>query len=155
MTGVPFGTSPPLNPGQEYDVVYQEGPPVLLSFKEFATAAASPVYIQNQNLELHKNLFFHQHDFIKISYVVNGTCFHLHNRDVGYLFAGDLIIIPPGVMHAYVGPNNLDYIDLLIYPELLPRRHMESIAKLAGFSHLFEAKPSFNVQADGWRHQPP
>ncbi|MGE5558440.1 MAG: AraC family transcriptional regulator [Bacillota bacterium] len=142
LSGIPFGTGPALNPGQEYDVVYREGPPVLLSFKESAETAGYPVYMQNNK----GDLFFHQHDFIEMTYIISGSAFHINTHAIDYLFAGDLVIIPPGVMHAYIGSSNLNFIDLLFYPELLPSRDLKNILDLSVFSHLLAERPAFTIR---------
>ncbi|MEK4514916.1 helix-turn-helix domain-containing protein [Paenibacillus sp. FSL H8-0122] len=43
----------------------------------------------------------HQHDFVELAYVVQGTGIHLAGEDKMQVTQGDVLVIPPGVSHVF------------------------------------------------------
>ena len=49
---------------------------------------------------------YHAHDFIEISYIVNGYCTHLMNGEESVLSKGDIFILMPNDYHAFFHQKN-------------------------------------------------
>lgn len=145
LKGTPFGASPP-SPGYDnYDKVYSESPDALLSFKKYALESEYPVLVRTSS---GNKSFFHQHDFYELIYVKTGSCFHLRQNQLTYLFAGDFIMIPPETNHIYFGGANTFLVNIMIYLELLPNRLLHEISNLNGFQDLFTGKACFRLKTE-------
>lgn len=142
LTGVPFGTSPSEKPGNEYDVVYRDSPDVLLSFKEAAKKNDFSYHISSSGLP---SSFYHQHDFLELCYIKNGSCFHVYDGKYLYLFAGDWFVIPPGEYHYYMGGKNLCMVKICLYPEAFPPHILHELSQIDGCSRLFQREYRFKT----------
>ncbi|MGE5557847.1 MAG: AraC family transcriptional regulator [Bacillota bacterium] len=142
LKGTPFGAGPPIRKFTGYENVYKEGPEVLLSFKESANSTGCPLYVF---LEKQNAGFFHQHDFVEMMYIKSGSCLHSVNNKIEYLFAGDLVIIPPFMTHAFFAGKNFQVFNILFYPEVLPEKTVGNLTALPGLSDFFSPEPAFNV----------
>ncbi|WP_405115312.1 AraC family transcriptional regulator [Paenibacillus sp. FSL K6-1217] len=65
----------------------------------------------------------HQHDFLELAYVVQGTGLHLAGEDKMQVRQGDMLVIPPGVSHVFhpqdlSGTEPLLIFNCMLRPEL-------------------------------------
>ncbi len=86
----------------------------------------------------------HDHDFYEVCLVMNGTARHETARERQKLQAGDLIVVPPGGVHAFYDPRdlkvtNLYYIEDWLLSELRMFWGQDGIVPLF-FGHQLLAK---------------
>lgn len=86
---------------------------------------------------------FHCHDFYELVLVCSGSARHYMNSEALPIQAGDLILVPPGSMHGYLEPD-----DLQIYNILFCRDVFETISAdlspLPAFQMLFQVQPNLD-----------
>lgn len=149
LSGNPF--SAPLEPAWSADApenflrnFFQAQNLPAFTFRDFAQ---TNLYPYNFILTGDPHTFYHSHDFIEIFYIKSGSCLHVSERKISYLFSGDIIIIPPGASHFYISNSNsfLTY-DICIYPDLIPADLFNFIRKLDDFKHCLAADAAFNIQ---------
>lgn len=68
-----------------------------------------------------KDVSMHDHTFLELTYIAQGTVEHTLDGQTSTLYAGDYFIVDYGSRHAYRALNNegFDNIDCLFLPELL------------------------------------
>ncbi len=77
---------------------------VLLTKKEHYFTDGFPlVVIKNSQ---HAKTALHRHEFYELVYIDHGVALHSHEGQVQILTAGDLFMVLPGEMHAYISTHN-------------------------------------------------
>ena len=92
---------------------------------------------------LHQNyqIGMHAHEFVEVNLVVGGSGVHyIENRHMP-VSAGDVFVIPSGILHGYISLENLDVYHLLIKSDFFMRYHIE-LENVPGFHMLFDIAPS-------------
>ena len=78
-----------------------------------------PIYTVQVNPGRHPDRLFHGHDFMEIVLILEGTAKHLVNNYSASVSAGDLLIIRPGLKHAYTNCETMGLINIAYNPEKL------------------------------------
>ena len=85
----------------------------------------------------------HSHDFYELVLVCSGSARHYMNAEALPIQAGDLILVPPGIVHGYLEPD-----DLRIYNILFCRDVFETISAdlspLPAFQMMFQVQPNLD-----------
>lgn len=68
----------------------------------------------------HPERQFHSHDHLEVVIIVQGTALHLADNATAAVKAGDVLVLRPGVVHAYDHTADLELFNLLYYQEKLP-----------------------------------
>ncbi|MGE5557984.1 MAG: AraC family transcriptional regulator [Bacillota bacterium] len=126
----------PEDPGNDPAKIYEEGPDVLLTFKNSARKTGCPFQVHSGK---QGEVFSHQHDFVEFIYIQKGSCFHFYNGEIVNLYAGDFLVIPPGTDHYYFGGVNLTMLNILTYPEEMGDACLSQLSSLPYFSKIFRA----------------
>ncbi|MGN1450756.1 MAG: AraC family transcriptional regulator [Eubacteriales bacterium] len=82
----------------------------------------------------------HCQGFYEINIVLGGTGRHYINDSRVDVSEGCIFIIPPNMMHGYMGSEGFDVFHLLLSPEFL-NRYISDFYKLPSFFTLFELEP--------------
>jgi AraC-like DNA-binding protein len=69
--------------------------------------------------DLIKSIRTHNHDFIEIVFVIEGSCEHIYYGNKTILKPGDVFIILPYEKHSYQVNNNITLYNCIFYPEAL------------------------------------
>lgn len=102
-----------------------------------------PRYVESERLPLwveyvpggsHGACLFHNHEFSEIALVLDGSATHLMEGERAGIHPGDLLVIHPGVSHAYDDTDDLELINVVYDHRQLP------LPVLDGYS-----LPLFNV----------
>lgn len=81
-----------------------------------------PVAVKRIQAGRHPNRLYHDHDFTEIAMIEEGKPLHLLEESRARLEPGDVIVIPPGVTHAYDEAERMAVTNLICRPqELLPQ----------------------------------
>ena len=78
-----------------------------------------PVWTCRVPLGQHSERQFHSHDHLEIVIIVQGTALHLADNAAAPVKAGDVLVLRPGVVHAYDQTGDMELLNLLYYPERL------------------------------------
>ncbi|OGV53522.1 MAG: hypothetical protein A2017_15950 [Lentisphaerae bacterium GWF2_44_16] len=99
----------------------------------------------------------HSHEFVEIVVVLSGKGIHTTSFESRPIERGDVLVIPPGGVHAYDEADNLELMNVLFDPSRLPMPILD-MNKLPGFhalfainSNFFESNryyPAFHIGAD-------
>jgi AraC family transcriptional regulator, L-rhamnose operon transcriptional activator RhaR len=93
--------------------------PVRLLGKDFFLPDHVPIRVMRS--ELNESVPMHDHDFMELVLILNGSCTHrtiFGDQTVG---RGDAFILRPGAWHAYLDPGQLDLYECRFGMELLQR----------------------------------
>ena len=82
----------------------------------------------------------HSQGFYEINIVLRGEAVHFIGKRHLQVSAGDTFIIPPNVMHGYLGGAGFDVYHILISPKYLEKNGAE-LQLLPAFSSLFRLDP--------------
>ena len=61
----------------------------------------------------------HTHDFIELMYVLRGKCVHVVDGVEYPATHGDMLLINYGSLHSIVGNDDMEYVNILIKPEIM------------------------------------
>ena len=93
-----------------------------------------PLWIEHVALGTHFEKGFHDHEYSEIAIVMRGEARHLVNGTSGNIETGDVLVIHPGVSHAYDQAGSLELVNI-VYD-----RHKLSVPMLDGYSlSLFQS----------------
>ncbi|WP_339249751.1 AraC family transcriptional regulator [Paenibacillus sp. FSL P2-0136] len=70
----------------------------------------------------------HQHDFVELAYVVQGTGIHLAGEDKMQVVQGDVLVIPPGISHVF-HPQDLSGTEPLLILNCMLRPGLDSVLR--------------------------
>lgn len=70
----------------------------------------------------------HQHDFVELAYVVQGTGIHLAGEDKMQVTQGDVLVIPPGVSHVF-HPQDLSGTEPLLILNCMLRPGLDKVLR--------------------------
>ena len=86
------------------------------------------------------NKGMHSQGFYEINIVLAGEAMHFIGKSHFKVGVGDTFIIPPDVMHGYVGGSGFDVYHILISPKYL-EKHGAELQLMPAFSSLFRIDP--------------
>ncbi len=89
------------------------------------------------------NYPLHEHEFVELVVVIEGTGIHFTENLSYKLEKGDVYIVNPGVRHGYKDVDNLHLINVLYNPESLTT-HLADIGTMPGYHALFKIEPHFS-----------
>ena len=93
-----------------------------------------PLWVEHVALGTHFERGFHDHEYSEIAIVMRGEARHLVNGTSGNIETGDVLVIHPGVSHAYDQAGSLELVNI-VYD-----RHKLSVPMLDGYSlSLFQS----------------
>ena len=81
---------------------------------------------------------FHSHNFYELVLVYSGTAWHSINSVSIPIRSGDIILIPPGTVHAFLSANNLFVCNILFCHKLFASLP-ENLTKLPAFAMLLSS----------------
>ena len=79
-----------------------------------------PLWTCHVPLGLHPERQFHSHDHLEVVVIAQGTALHLADNAAAPVKAGDVLVLRPGVVHAYDQTADMELMNLLYYQERLP-----------------------------------
>lgn len=82
----------------------------------------------------------HSHDFYEINIVMGGSGTHRIEYSYINVRRGDVYVIPPNALHAYLNTKNLDVYHIIIHRSFI-RENISEAEKIPGFLHLTEIEP--------------
>lgn len=88
----------------------------------------------------------HMHNFHELVLVRRGRGVHLTESGESPIRRGDVLLIPPGVMHTYGGTEKLEIANVLFLPEELALP-LPELADTAGYHLLFPPQQRFSGSA--------
>ena len=87
----------------------------------------------------------HGHEFVELVLITSGRGTHISGGKSRTLSRGDIFVIPRGFCHEYTGTENLDLVNVLYIPELLPMPLLD-IAGVPGFEIFYKGKATDSGQ---------
>ncbi len=90
--------------------------------------------------EKNYNKGLHSQEFYEVNIVLCGEATHYIGKNKIRVAAGDSFVIPPNVMHGYVGGEGFDVYHLLIHPKYL-ELYSSRLQLIPSFSVLFKIDP--------------
>lgn len=88
------------------------------------------------------SIFKHTHEFVEINIVKSGTGYHTLASNRIKVKAGDVFVIPSGIVHSYENENSLCVYHIIICDEFMHKYH-EELSSTPGFSVFFDIEPCF------------
>ena len=86
----------------------------------FVRAEDLPVSVRRVSAGNHPNRLFHDHDYTEIALIASGEPLHvLGDGTTHRLHPGDVLILKPGVIHAYDEAEELSIVNVVFRPEVL------------------------------------
>ncbi len=82
----------------------------------------------------------HNHDFYEMNIVLGGTGTHRIENESFRVKRGDVFVIPPMTVHAYVQTEHLEVYHILLKKEFIRKNESES-AKMPGYLKFMEIEP--------------
>ena len=133
---------------------YKKGGVDILNVRNFVLSfyanAADGIHIQR--LEKPREAKeFHTHVYFQIYYIKKGSLTHFVENHSSKLSAGDMFIIPPGVVHRIEDDEGISFYSLSFMPEIIEEMsHAASFAAnfLKQVSSLGHIRPKITVPAD-------
>ena len=83
---------------------------------------------------------FHSHEFVELVLIQNGSASHRLTSGETPLQRGDIFVIPRGKYHGYLNGSQLDLINILYIPEMLPMAQLDAAA-LRSFDAFYKGVP--------------
>jgi AraC-like DNA-binding protein len=126
--------------------------------KIYITPDKLPIYTVQVKAGRHPDRLFHGHDFMEIVLILEGTATHLVDNVSSPVSAGDILIIRPGVKHAYTQCGTMGLINIAYNPSKLsiPVLDSYSLPLFQKFFHIDGpvdsediARPVITLDADG------
>lgn len=133
---------------------YKKGGVDILNVRNFVLSfyanAADGIHIQR--LEKPREAKeFHTHVYFQIYYIKKGSLTHFVENYSSKLSAGDMFIIPPGVVHRIEDDEGISFYSLSFMPEIIEEMsHVASFAAnfLKQISSMGHIRPKITVPAD-------
>ncbi|MBW7459294.1 helix-turn-helix domain-containing protein [Paenibacillus sepulcri] len=95
-------------------------------------------------------LQLHQHDFMELAYIDEGSGFHYVEEDVMQVAKNDLFILPIGVSHVFRPTSPQPNHPLIVYNCIFrPERLAEELASFPGIGSLAAAMQLLRIQPGG------
>lgn len=82
----------------------------------------------------------HSHEFVEMNIVTGGYGLHTIESMNMPVRAGDVFVIPSGILHSYQSENHLNVFHILIHSDFF-RRYQEDLDAVPGFKMLFDIAP--------------
>ena len=87
----------------------------------------------------------HTHDFYEMNIVLGGSGTHIIENSSFKVQTGDVFVIPPLTVHAYVDTDELEVYHILIHKKFIEENRDEAYA-VRGFTQFFEIEPFLRSQ---------
>lgn len=88
------------------------------------------------------SIFKHTHEFVEINIVKSGTGYHTLASNRIKVKAGDVFVIPSGIVHSYENENSLCVYHIILCDEFMYKYH-EELSSTPGYSIFFDIEPCF------------
>ncbi len=108
---------------------------------EYFGAGQPPVFVTSN--KHHGKVGLHNHEFYELVYIERGLALHSHEGHTQILTTGDVFIILPGEVHAYISANNTSLYNCLFTSEALVG-HEGEIGELQGLSGMLQGQKDFH-----------
>lgn len=89
-------------------------------------ATKFPLYVAR--IEDQPDTDFHSHKFVELVLIQNGTARHRTDHGENCIRRGDVFVIPCGMHHGYIDCCDLDLVNVLYIPELLPMVPLDAVS---------------------------
>ncbi len=99
--------------------------------------------------ERRRNREPHCHDFFELAIVTGGSCLHATATECYRISAGDVFLVRPGEVHAYLEVAGVSLVNLLYDPAVLPLCDLENSP---GYRALFQLEPQLRPACGPGRH---
>ena len=83
----------------------------------------------------------HTHEFVEINIVKSGSGFHTLGNTHIKVKAGDVFVIPSGVVHSYENEDSLCVYHIIVCDEFL-HKYREELSSTPGYGIFFDIEPS-------------
>ena len=96
------------------------------------------------------SIFRHTHEFVEINIVKSGSGYHTLSSNRIKVKAGDVFVIPSGVVHSYENEDSLCVYHIIVCDEFMSK-YREELFSTPGYSVFFDIEPSFRSNTpNGW-----
>ena len=102
-------------------------------------ATKFPLYILKENNQQDTDL--HSHEFVELVLILHGTAVHRVKDHEVQIQRGDLFLVPRGVCHSYINGSNLELVNVLYIPEMIPMVQLDAV-NLQAFDTFYKGIPS-------------
>ncbi|MBR3929149.1 MAG: helix-turn-helix domain-containing protein [Clostridia bacterium] len=121
----------------------------VLHFDDFVSSKEPGVVVFGT---VHKGTSAHSHDFFELVYIQSGFCLHESSNANTLLVEGDLFLVPPGVVHRYLGTGQISIFNCLFLKSTVSAFEGD-LMRLPALSALFEtdapaALPKIHLDLD-------
>lgn len=89
----------------------------------------------------------HWHEFYEINIVLSGSGFHLIEENEFSARKGDVFVIPPNIVHAYIDSSHMDVYHLLLKPSFIDM-YLPEHADVPGYDLFMEIEPFLRHRYD-------
>lgn len=113
---------------------------LLIKKDQYFTDGFPLVVIKNSQ---HAKTALHRHEFYELVYIDHGVTLHSHEGQVQILTAGDLFMVLPGELHAYISTHNTGLYNCLFTSQALAGFEKE-LADLAELGWLLQSRQREN-----------
>ncbi len=90
------------------------------SIKRYVDFGQLPLWVAGVKQGRHPERKFHDHEFIEVVIVSNGSARHLTGSSSTHLKTGDVVVIHPGTVHAYDQTDDFELVNILYDHTKLP-----------------------------------
>ena len=95
-----------------------------------------PLWVVFRDKGDHPERFFHDHNYSEIAIITGGEAWHLADERKAPLSTGDILIIHPGMIHAYAKTGNMSIVNLIFDRSRLTMPMLDGYS-LALFKKIF------------------
>lgn len=114
-------------------------------FCDYVASRKLPIYVNFIPRGTHPERLFHDHDYVEITLVSAGKALHLVEGAAVALEAGDVLAIPPGIVHAYDRVEDFEITNLAYKSRELPVPLLDA-SDLPLFSRFFPRQKDIAFQ---------
>lgn len=91
------------------------------------------------------SIFYHDHDFLEIVYIMRGSGTHRHAGDDFPVHHGDCFTILPGDRHAYLPRTSLTIVNICIHPSFFSQVRFD-LNVISGYKEFISLEPMFRAE---------
>ena len=97
-------------------------------FTDYVTVDTTPIYLNHVEKGRHPRRLFHDHDYMEMTLITAGFGIHLLENVAVPVRRGDLLIVPPGMMHAYDQTQEMALCNIIYLPSriLIPQLDVDN-----------------------------
>jgi len=98
------------------------------------------IWVIFNNIKTGDTIGLHDHDFLELVIVEDGTGWHLCEDEKFNISAGNVFMVPLGIIHGYKSIDNLKVFSILFHADIL-KIFDNDLRKISGFQMLFHIEP--------------